>query len=492
MEEKQFLKRVRYHQLKNLVDLNLDLEGKEVTGIFGPNGYGKSTILHSLLCLYQSQKGSIDHRFSEYFKTDNVFNYTGSKIEMFYEFEDDTHTTQRRSRLFNKKSDHWIRSYSDRPARPVYFIGIDSCVPSIEIEKDKRQKINTVKDTAVVITKKANILQDASFIMNRQYTDAYFSKSSRKGSQYLTYELAGGLKYKSLSMGAGEQRLFKILSKVYEVPQFSLIIIDEIDLTLHTDALNKMMEVLVRVAHDRHLQIVFTSHREELTKRKDINIRHIFQTATKTMCLHESTPECLDRMTGVAQRTLDVFVEDDLAETIISKCLQQKNVNKRAVIHKFGAAFNAFVVATGFHINGTLDDKTLVVIDGDRYETDDKKREQIKKVYTGDEPDKAAKREEVLSHITQLVLPVGKTPEEYIWEVLNNSADDNEIIRSAKSIHAVADKHSYVDRIIDDLGIDRKVALDRIIEQLTKEVCWNGYVSNITSWIDDRIANGDV
>lgn len=491
MEEKQFLKKVYYYQLKNLVDLELTLDGKEVTGIFGPNGYGKSTILHSLLCIYQSQKGSIDHRFSEFFKTDAVFNYIGSKIEMHYMYEDDAHTMQTKTKLFHKRSDHWIRSYSDRPARPVYYIGIETCVPNIEIEKDKRQYINTVRDVNAPIAKKTSILQSASYIMNRQYVDVYFSKSS-KNITYLTYEMADGLKYKSLSMGAGEQRLFKILNTVYEAPQYSLIVIDEIDLTLHTAALNKMMEEIVKVAHNRHLQIVFTSHREELTRRNDINVRHIFQTNTKTMCLHNSTPECMDRMTGVATKTLDIFVEDDLAETIVSKCLQQKNINKRAVIHKFGSAFNAFVVATGLHINDTLNDKTLIVIDGDEYNTPEKKQQQMDKVYTGNEVDKAAKRTEALSHITQFSLPQDKAPEEFIWESLKESADDNEITSTARSINAVADTHSYVNSIIESIGIDRRVALDRIIGQLAKEPCWGAYVVNIIAWIDARIANGDV
>lgn len=490
MEEKQFLKSVHYYQLKNLIDLDLNLEGKEITGIFGPNGNGKSTILHSLLCIYQAQKGSTDHRFSDFFKTDVAYNYVGSKIEMHYEFEDAAHVVQKKTKVFHKRSDHWIHSYSERPARPVYYIGIETCVPSIEVEKDKRQLINTVRD-AKVIEKKEKILQSASYIMNKRYTDVYYSLSSRH-ALYLTYQVAEGFNYKSLSMGAGEQRLFKILDTVYCAPQYSLIIIDEIDLTLHTAALNKMMEVLVQIAHERHHQIVFTSHREELTKRTDINIRHIVQTALKTMCLHNSTPECLDRMTGTAIKTLDLFVEDDVAETIISKCLQIKMVNKRAVIHKFGPAVNAFVVAAGFHINGTLTDKMLIVIDGDKFRTAEEKEDQMKKVYTGTEFDIGARRIEALSHISQLILPADRTPEEFIWECLNSSTDDSEIIRVSRSILGVVDKHSYVNRIVDCLGLDRRVALDRIVEQLTKEPAWGGYVANIMSWIDARIADGDV
>ena len=89
-------------------------------------------------------------------------------------------------------------------------------------------------------------------------------------------------------------------------------------------------------------------------------------------------------------------------------------------------------------------------------------------------------------------MPIGKAPEEFIWENLGTSADNTEITNSARAIHAVADSHSYIDAIVNELGIDRKVALDRIVEQLTKEPCWTGYVANIMNWIDARIANGDV
>lgn len=492
MEQKQFLKSIHFYLLKNIIDLNLSFEGKEVTGIFGPNGYGKSTILHSMLCIYQAQKGSVDHRFSEYFKTDSAFNFNGSKMEVFYEYEDENHVRQSKSRLFNKKSSHWIRSYSDRPSRPVYFIGIGSCVPAIETEKDRRQYINTVEDKAKIIEKKDDVLRSASYILNRPYKDVFYSKSSRPGSSYLTYVMENGLKYKSLNMGAGEQRLFTILSTVYAVPQYSLIIVDEIDLTLHTAALNKMMNTLVKVAKERHLQIVFTSHREELARRSDINVRHIFQTSQRTMCLHDSTPECLDRMTGIATRTLDIFVEDDFAETIVSKCLQLKGVSKRAIIHRHGSAFNAFVVAAALHINGALNNRTLIVLDGDVYVTDAEKQDGMNKVYTGDEPDKPAKRAEALAHITQFCLPVGRTPEQFVWERLRASAENDEIPQVARSIQAVDDPHAYINFIIDELGIDRMVALDRIAGLLVKDANWSNYVGNIMNWIDERIASGDV
>ena len=62
----------------------------------------------------------------------------------------------------------------------------------------------------------------------------------------------------------------------------------------------------------------------------------------------------------------------------------------------------------------------------------------------------------------------------------------------ARSIQAVDDPHAYINFIIDELGIDRMVALDRIAGLLVKDANWSNYVGNIMNWIDERIASGDV
>ena len=44
----QTLDSVTFHKLKHLRDLEIDFTGRNVTGIFGVNGSGKSSILHAL------------------------------------------------------------------------------------------------------------------------------------------------------------------------------------------------------------------------------------------------------------------------------------------------------------------------------------------------------------------------------------------------------------------------------------------------------------
>ena len=87
MSERQKLLKIRYEILKNLKKMTISFEGNAVTGIFGPNGCGKTTILHSLLCMYQPKTVGVgeNHLFKEFFKTDNQFSYIGSKMTLFYE-----------------------------------------------------------------------------------------------------------------------------------------------------------------------------------------------------------------------------------------------------------------------------------------------------------------------------------------------------------------------------------------------------------------------
>lgn len=492
MSERQKLLKIRYENLKNIQKMTISFDGNAVTGIFGPNGCGKTTILHSLLCMYQPKTVGVgeNHLFKEFFKTDNQFSYIGSKIILYYECQaDGSRVVTSGEKTFHKRSDHWIHSYKERPDRDVFYLGIGSSVPNIETEKNKNQKIVSVRDNNHQVANNALVRSAASYIMNRNYTDIYYSTTGR--SEYVTVQVDNNLTYRSLSMGAGEQRLFKILDILYRAPKYSLILIDELDLTLHTAALRRLIEKMVQRANDKNLQIVFTSHREEITKMPDINVRHIYQTTGQTLCLENTTPDCIDRLVGSPTNTLDVYVEDDLAEAIASKCLLQKGILKHSAIHRIGAASNAFAVAAGLYLAGKLNERVIILTDGDVYTTDADRLEQIQDILTGNDPAADARRSECIGYIHQYHLPANTPPEKFIWEKLRNSDNNEELNNMARNIQAVDDSHKYVDDIINDLGLTRVVALSQIISSLSGEDCWADYTSELSQWADARIAAHD-
>jgi ABC-type hemin transport system ATPase subunit len=57
---------IKVTKLKNLIDLEIDFSGSPVTAILGPNGNGKSTVLHALACAYQPMEMGENHKFSNF------------------------------------------------------------------------------------------------------------------------------------------------------------------------------------------------------------------------------------------------------------------------------------------------------------------------------------------------------------------------------------------------------------------------------------------
>src|SRR5699024_5291771 len=120
--------------LKNLIDLEISFEGSQVTAILGPNGNGKSTILHALACAYSpSQKGE-NYKFSKFFLPNTDALWNESELSIIHSYRDDKKEYKKVNRGYKKTSVRWTPRYASRPEREIYYIGIDKCVPMIESE----------------------------------------------------------------------------------------------------------------------------------------------------------------------------------------------------------------------------------------------------------------------------------------------------------------------------------------------------------------------
>lgn len=479
-QSQQRLKSLSITGLRRLKNLEISFEGKDVTGIFGVNGCGKTTLLYVLLCLYNQKNSVSQFNFGNFFKkcSPNEFDDTEIIADVSYRIGQDIHDTN----VTYKKSagsDRWTPKTSRRPERKVYFLGISSSVPSIENEKE-----NTVNYTFDGDNNLDNgILGLARRILGIQYTQ--ISRTRRNNKDYYHATVQDGANYFSISMGAGEQRVLRLLEVIEKVENYSLVIIDEIDLTLHNAALMRLINYLVEKGRSRHIQFIFSSHSEALTKRKDINVRHLLQTPKKTLCFNESNPECMESMTGEILRPIEIYVEDILAKTIVAQVAKELGISKRVVIKQYGSCTNAFVASSGMHMLGQSLDHKLFVLDGDACCTEEEREKQLKKYYSGTEPDKEQKRDEVLRHISQLDLPDGELPEKYINHILREDIENQnaEIVALAKSIIEPDDSHKYLDDIIDGLGDEESIGLYKVIEELSKHPEWKSYTKSVRNWL---------
>jgi ABC-type lipoprotein export system ATPase subunit len=484
----QRLHKIEFQALKNLASFTLDIEPKNVTGIFGINGCGKSSILYSLLCLFRPSERDMTRRnfkFNQFFTHTTHSKFTGSSFKITHSFRQDEATVNNNVERQYLKAGRWKPRYEDRPQRDVYFVGISSCVPEIELEKSESLiRLTTANLTDALST---TIRQNAEIVLNRQYSEYNSHNYNARNKKFIGVR-HNNISYSSLSMGAGEQRTFKILDTVFRAENYSLIIIDEIDLTLHTEALNRLIEIIVARASAKNLQIVFTSHREEITQRMDINIRHIHQIGTHTICFNETNPDCISRLTGNQIRPLEIFVEDDLAEVTVQKVIEELQIRRHCSIKRYGAIDNSFSLATGMFLKGENLANILILLDGDNYRTGPERMTQMKKYFSGTEATAIQNRETALACIKQLVLHAGIPPEVFINTAIRQLADNTEVTNAALSINAATDKHDFVNRIVTTLGYqDKTQGLIKVIDKLATTTEWTTYTQELRDWLNERI-----
>ena len=90
--------------LKCLKDVEISFEDKAVTAILGPNGHGKSTILHALACCYQpiEQERTTNYKFSDFFLPNTDALWQGSELTLIHSYRNGTEEINNHSNVYVK------------------------------------------------------------------------------------------------------------------------------------------------------------------------------------------------------------------------------------------------------------------------------------------------------------------------------------------------------------------------------------------------------
>jgi Fe-S cluster assembly ATPase SufC len=480
-------------KLKGISSLDeIRFDEKPLTAILGPNGYGKSTILHALACCYKQNdnKNQQNWQFRDFFTPTTDATWAGSSLEIVYSQRDGAHTFSNLRMEYRKNADRWSPRYSSRPERYVRFIGIKSCVPRIEEETYTSAisyQTEPHADAGLIMAK-------MGAVFNRAYNELNIHRAARRRYPGLALD---GVRYSALAMGAGEQRVLEILSTVFNAPKYALILIDEIDLLLHTAALKQLITILFQRATDKSLQIVFTTHREAILELKEfVSIKHIHtvKAVPKSYCFSNTKPDALRRLTGQQDRPLEIFVEDDMTLAIVEYELFRLGMKRIANITPYGAATNCFTLAAGLILSGGHNvDSQLFLLDGDLYVTPELQLERAKAVLSGTEAHAEVRRQRCLEGIRKLCAHPGTppAPEAQLHRMIcslpkQEEEEAREIVGLAVSIEAVDDTHSFIELIIKTLNVQRSVGLNSIVKVAARSPSWEPYIGELRNWLEAR------
>ena len=211
------------------------------------------------------------------------------------------------------------------------------------------------------------------------------------------------------------------------------------------------------------------------------------------MCFTSTKPDALQRLTGKSECPIEIFVEDDLAATIIQKICLQKQMKKYVAIKRFGAAQNCYTTACGALLIGIDNiDNMLFVLDGDLDTNKEDKEDKIKKVLTGNTDFAYEQRIKVLNKIRQFILPPNIKPEKYYHQLICGldekilSDEQKGIQNVTKRIENTDDSHKYFSLVIEEIGFSKEVGLDKLVDILAKTSEWKTIIQEIDDWLETK------
>lgn len=290
-----------FRALKN-VEINL---GKYITVISGRNGLGKSTILALLgnTCELKGKMGktlfntNFRTEFSEVFKATKEFDLSGSNKCRVNFCEKDIPQIINETKICRISwQDNGTRfrvipetktkeqKNSRKKEWPSLYLGLSRLYPIGEVNDDQLNIKNiklTEKEEEFFKKNYINILnlQSVTSASNEFCIDIIDigNNSRKKGVGIST------LNYSSITNSAGQDNIgqiiiaiisFKRLLNNYSKYNGGLLLIDEIEATLHPIAQIKLVQFLYKACKELNLQVVFTTHSVSLLQELSYKVLH--------------------------------------------------------------------------------------------------------------------------------------------------------------------------------------------------------------------------
>jgi len=331
---------IKIENLKTINTLEWKLQSeKGLYAIIGENGAGKSSLLISIAKLIDP---TIFH-----LELTGIGYYDNTKIT--YTISDKTFTW-----IKNKTTNNnWRQSPQDKLTMPKKLKGFfESSIISgkrfSKIDEYIKEKMIIRDDDSVVPASKF-IQDEMNYILYGKKQSAYkfnnlFHISAHRNSsdyEYFALKLSNDLYIKEHLLSTGEYFLLKLLKYIDEyqnnkgsiIP--AIIIIDEVELSLHPLAQIRLTEQLKKLAHSCNLIILFASHSlhvlenisEENTYYIEKNVHNVHIISNPVYRGYLST-----RLYKHTFHDKVILVEDDLASQYVTHTLEDMNYNKNLSI----------------------------------------------------------------------------------------------------------------------------------------------------------------
>lgn len=449
------MKAVRLHieDFRQFNDCDIVI-GNKLTAIAGNNGTGKSTIL-GLLANSSELRGHKTYigkayrgEFAELFSGSPDHDPTGRKIRLDYLEHDVAKSVVFRTAWQNKGTRFRVipkrqlpdgKTTESKLESPVIYLGLSRLYPFGEVAegalKRHTQHWDSDEDRNWFIDKYREILSIRSTsIESISNFDIAHSRKHGTGVQTGSYGPAAN--------SAGQDNLGQILMSVLSFKKLKhelgdewdggLLLIDEVDATLHPAAQRRLIDLLLKESGKHGFQVVFTTHSTVVleylvdktghfanSEPNDIEIAYLTDANRKlevkrNPSWHTMTNDLFVRGPGGSAPKVGVFSEDDEARWLMREIIEALSPTLMPHVDFIEAPFGCETLIQLYEHDYPYMKDRIIVFDGDVTE------EQIEKI-------PAHYRKEGHNIVR---LPGIVRPEKLIWDFLSGADESDSVWES--------------------------------------------------------------
>ncbi len=334
-----------------------------VVAIVGENGAGKSTVLKVAAAAYDKVKEG------GYFPSDFFLDThwdTLAGIELGYQIKlgDQSHSFKIR-----KPSKRW--SFPEkRYKRGIFWFDVARTLPldaTAGYAKVARLTAGEISTEALSDDFRGKL----SYILGREYQNARFASPDVNEKRQVGLLQREFGEISQFHQGAGEDTSLDLMRALQEVPNNSLLIIDEVEASLHPRAQRRLINFLINLSRLRRIQVVVSTHSPYVLQELPPEARVLLlPTADGPSVVYGVSPEfALTKLDEMVHPEAFVYVEDRSAEVwireIVARHPDGPTIMSRIKISPVGPA-NVVVMMGDLAAKGKLPQPGLGVLDGDQ------------------------------------------------------------------------------------------------------------------------------
>lgn len=332
-----------------------------IVAVVGENGSGKSTILQAAAASYRSPGKTKKMKFASDFFPDTPWD-TITQATINYSVREGSKSTTDSVR---KPTNRW-RGNPERPERTIYYIDLSRIQPLSARSGYLRLAKAALKEGKSRLLD-VDVVKRLSKIMGVSYDSAKMASALIDTKRLVPVVNRNGTSYSGFHQGAGELTAAELLSVQFD--KYSLVIIDEIESSLHPRAQRRLIRDLAEIAREKEIQLILSTHSPYVLAELPPEGRMlIVETDKGKSTVTGVSPEfAMSRMDEENHPECDVYVEDDVSAAVVKELVihEEADLTSRIQVVPYGAASVGLSLGVMAQ-QGRFPRKSVVFLDGDQ------------------------------------------------------------------------------------------------------------------------------